>query len=116
MQIEVPALPQEHYEQAANGETSVDVAARTAAARNRMLDRQGKENARLSTQEMDVYCTPDVEGVVLLRRAVSRLGLSARGYHRVLKVARTIADLACANELGAEHIAEAIQYRRVDRV
>ena len=116
LQIEVPALPQEHYEQAANGETSADVSARTAAARNRMLDRQGKENARLSTQEMDAYCTPDVEGVVLLRRAVSRLGLSARGYHRVLKVARTIADLACANELGAEHIAEAIQYRRVDRV
>jgi len=116
LQIEVPALPQEHYEQAANGESSSDVSARTAAARNRMLDRQGKENARLSSQEVDAYCAPDVEGVALLRRAISRLGLSARGYHRVLKVARTIADLECADELGAEHIAEAIQYRRVDRV
>ena len=115
IQIEVPALPPAHYEQVANGETSPKVLARTIAARERMLARQGKENARLLTQEVDIYCMPAADGVVLLRRAVSRLGLSARGYHRVLKVARTIADIAGANAVTAEHIAEAIQYRRIDR-
>ena len=115
IQIEVPALPPEHYELVADGESSAKVLVRTIAARARMLARQGWENARLSTHEVDAYCTPAADGVVLLRRAVSRLGLSARGYHRVLKVARTIADIAGADVVLAEHIAEAIQYRRVDR-
>ena len=115
IQIEVPALPPEHYELVADGESSAKVLVRTIAARARMLARQGWENARLSTHEVDAYCTPAADGVVLLRRAVSRLGLSARGYHRVLKVARTIANIAGADVVLAEHIAEAIQYRRVDR-
>ena len=115
LQIEVPALPPESYEQVADAESSATVLERTRRARERMLERQGRENARLTTRETDDHCTPAADGVVLLRRAVSRLGLSARGYHRVLKVARTIADLAGVERIEAQHIAEAIQYRRVDR-
>ena len=61
---------------------------------------------------LDALCAPDKEGRALLSQAIARLNLSARGYHRVLKVARTIADLAGAERIGAAHVAEAIQYRR----
>ena len=64
---------------------------------------------------MDAHCTPDPAGAALLTQAIRRLGLSARGYHRILKVARTIADLAGADAVSARHVAEAIQYRRIDR-
>jgi magnesium chelatase family protein len=59
-------------------------------------------------------CRPDAQGKALLRQAVERIGLSARGYDRVLKVARTIADLAGAEAVAADHVAEAIQYRLVE--
>jgi magnesium chelatase family protein len=71
-------------------------------------------NALLGTREIDRYCTTDREGDQLLRHALARLLLSARAYHRVLRVARSIADLAQKSAVGAEHIAEAIQYRRLD--
>jgi magnesium chelatase family protein len=61
------------------------------------------------------WCAPPPEAARLLARAVSRLGLSARAYHRVLKVARTIADLAGTDSLTIEHVSEAIQYRSLDR-
>jgi magnesium chelatase family protein len=64
---------------------------------------------------MDRHCAPDARGATVLKQAMSRLGLSARAYHRVLKVARTIADLAGAQRIAGAHIAEAIQYRRFDR-
>jgi magnesium chelatase family protein len=115
IQIEVPALPPEHFEQTAGSESSKTVCERTWAARGHMLERQGKENAQLIAGEVDEYCVPSAEGSLLLRRAVSRLGLSARAYHRILKVARTIADIAGQQGIAAAHIAEAIQYRRVDR-
>ena len=92
------------------------IRARVQKARERMNARQGKENARLTTREIDQYCTPDEKGAMLLKQAISRLGLSARGYHRILKVARTIADLATAQTVDSAHVAEAIQYRRFDRV
>ncbi|HEU0290189.1 MAG TPA: ATP-dependent protease, partial [Burkholderiales bacterium] len=81
----------------------------------RMNARQGKENARLATREIDRHCTPDERGATLLKQAIGRLGFSARGYHRILKVARTIADLKADEKVSSVHVAEAIQYRRFDR-
>jgi magnesium chelatase family protein len=69
----------------------------------------------LTPREVDRWCRPDAAGETLLKQAIARLGLSARAYHRVLKVARTIADLAAAEAIAVAHVAEAIQYRRLDR-
>ncbi len=76
--------------------------------------RQGKPNALLETREIDRLCATDKEGDELLRHALARLLLSARAYHRVLRVARSIADLAGSGRIESAHIAEAIQYRRLD--
>jgi magnesium chelatase family protein len=115
LQIEVPDVPQEELAGGGRGESSDAIRERVAAARGRQLERQGRPNAVLSTGEVERFCAPDAQGAKLLEQAVSRLGFSARAYHRVLKVARTIADLAQARELAAVHVAEAIQYRRFDR-
>lgn len=112
LQIEVPALPAEVLQQAADGESSATVRARVSAARSLQLARQGKPNARLSTKEIDLHCAPETSAAALLKHAVSRLNLSARAYHRVLKVARSIADLAGCDAIQAPHVAEAVQYRR----
>jgi len=116
LQIEVPDVPQADLARGGRGETSDAIRARVGAARGRQLGRQGRPNAVLSTSEVDHYCAPDAQGARMLEQAVSRLGFSARAYHRVLKVARTIADLAGECDLAAAHVAEAIQYRRFDRV
>ncbi|MBI4193721.1 MAG: YifB family Mg chelatase-like AAA ATPase [Betaproteobacteria bacterium] len=115
LQLEVPAVPQEDLTRAANGEPSAAIRTRVSAARERQLARQGKPNARLGAREIDRHCAPDAQGENLLKQAISRLGLSARAYHRVLKVARSIADLAGAERIAAMHVAEAIQYRRFER-
>ena len=112
LQIEVPALPAEALQQAASGETSATVRARVMLARARQMARQDKPNARLSTREIDRHCQPAAAAAELLKTAVTRLNLSARAYHRVLKVARTIADLAGSERIEAPHVAEAVQYRR----
>jgi magnesium chelatase family protein len=88
---------------------------RVEAAHQRQLQRQGKTNARLTVTGIDQYCAPDAQGENLLKQAISRLNFSARAYHRVLKVARTIADLAGSAGVASIHIAEAVQYRRLDR-
>ena len=112
LQIEVPALPAEALQQAADGESSATVRARVAKAHERQLLRQKKPNARLDTAEIDAHCQADTAGAALLKSAVTRLHLSARAYHRILKVARSIADLAGSDAILPPHIAEAIQYRR----
>lgn len=116
IQIEVPAVPPKdltrHHTQ---GEKSSQVRQRTEAARHKQLQRQGNTNSRLTVKEIDQYCQPDIKGENLLRRAIHHLNLSARAYHRVLKVARTIADLSSAHEINHQHIAEAIQYRRLEK-
>jgi len=112
MHVEVPSLPESDLMVAANGESSATVRARVLAARARQIDRQGKTNAALETAEVDSRCAPDAAGAELLRQAISRLNLSARAYHRVLKLARTLADLAGRDTIVAAHIAEAVQYRR----
>lgn len=115
LQIEVPALPESELTAAASGEPSTVVRARVEAARQRQIQRQGKANFLLNTVEIDQLCAPDESGLNLLKQAISRLSLSARAYHRILKVARTIADLAGETTIHTPHIAEAVQYRRFDK-
>jgi magnesium chelatase family protein len=110
--IEVPAVPQEELLAQTPGESSEAVRRRVSAARERQLARQGKPNADLGTKEVERHCHADAPGETLLKQAISRLGLSARAYHRVLKLARTIADLAGADAISATHVAEAIGFRR----
>ncbi|GMR19474.1 MAG: YifB family Mg chelatase-like AAA ATPase [Gammaproteobacteria bacterium] len=97
------------------GESSASVRGRVLAARNIQYQRQQKTNQGLSQKELEEYCALDDESRAILDQAMVRLGLSARAYHRILKVARTIADLAGSSGLSAEHIAEAVQYRTLDR-
>ncbi len=115
LQIQVAALPQEDLMQQTGGETSASIAERAARAFTRQHARQDKGNHALSTTEIDRWCQPDAAAEQLLRTAMTRLNWSARAYHRVLKVARTIADLANADVIGQPHVAEAIQYRRALR-
>ena len=115
LQIEVPAVPQLELVKAAKGEGSEAIRERTERAFQIQLKRQGKPNAKLGPKEIDDVCKPDAAGEELLRNAIQRMGLSARAYHRVLKVARTIADLAGSENIVGTHIAEAIQYRKMDK-
>jgi len=110
--IEVPAVTEAELSTRGEGESSAVVQARVAAARARQIARQGKPNALLTPDEIDTHCLPDCAGAALLKQAMTRLELSARAYHRILKVARTIADLAGADVVRAAQLAEAIQYRR----
>jgi magnesium chelatase family protein len=115
LQIEVPALAQEDLMRSADGEPSAVVRVRVTAARERAMARQQKPNARLGSREIDEHCARDDKGETLLKQAIARLGLSARAYHRILRVARTIADLDAAETVMSGHVAEALQYRRLDR-
>jgi magnesium chelatase family protein len=114
IKLEVPAPREGELVAPVAGESSALIKGRVERARRMQLERQGKPNALLGTREIDRYCGTDREGGELLRHALARLLLSARAYHRVLRVARSIADLTGAATLAAEHVAEAIQYRRLD--
>ena len=118
--VEVPAVNPADLSLPAPGESSADVAGRVAAARARQRARAEKlgpgipiTNARIDGQALERVATPDAAGRQLLSDAVVAFGLSARGYHRVLKVARTIADLGGAESVTRIHIAEALAYRRI---
>ena len=112
MQIDGSAVPPDAMSARADGESSAGIAERVARAHARQLERQGKQNGRLNTHEIERHCALDPLGERTLRSAMSLMNWSARAYHRVLKVARTIADLAGAPAIGGAHMAEAVQYRR----
>lgn len=117
IQIEVPSLSQDELlgQASATGESSDRIRQRVSDARDRALARQGKTNAGLSPSEIERYCAAEKAAEDLLRQAMARLNLSARAYHRILKVARTIADLAHVDTIASAHVAEAVHYRRFDQ-
>ncbi|MCB0785412.1 MAG: magnesium chelatase, partial [Flavobacteriales bacterium] len=101
------------------GERSEEVRERVVAARRlqelRFSDHPIHSNAQMGSRQLRSICRIDAAGKALLGKAMDRLGLSARAYDRILKVARTIADLAGSADIRTEHLAEAIQYRSLDR-
>ena len=118
--IDVPSVPADALAMSSpappNGETSADVRERVVAAQAIQRERQQKPNARLTAAEVVAHCRPDPHAETLLAKAMTRMSLSARAYHRIVKVARTIADLAGSATIAPAHMAEAIQLRRFERV
>lgn len=112
LHVEVPALAPGELLDAPAGEATAPVQARCGAARERALQRQGKANHALQGEEIDAHVRLPAPAAHFLRNAAAKLGWSARSTHRVLKVARTIADLAGAAGVEVVHVAEAVQYRR----
>src|SRR5690606_12366351 len=116
MHVEMPRVPIETLRaEAAEGESSAVVAARVERTRRVQIDRQAVPNARLDNRQVERFCRVARPALALLERAAATLGFSARAYHRVLKVARTIADLAGSEEIETAHVGEAMSLRRVDR-
>ena len=115
LHIEVPRLPHALLRGVTQEETSAAVRERIKAARELQLQRTGKANAALGSREIERYCQLGDADHRLLEHAMERLGLSPRAYHRILKVARTIADLAGSAGIQTMHLSEAISYRALDR-
>lgn len=120
LQVSVPRLSQDELLSAEAAESSAAIRERVLVARERQAHRFREEsgiysNAMMTPRLIRAHCRLDTEGETLLRRAISQLSLSARSYDRILKVSRTIADLAGAEAIRAAHVAEAIQYRMLDR-
>ena len=117
--IDVPPLRHRELSGEPSGEPSAAIRDRVRRARSLQQERFRRSkafcNAHMSTRQIRKYCQVGGEAKNLLDMAMDRLGLSARAYDRILKVARTIADIAEAAEIEPEHIAEAIQYRSLDR-
>jgi magnesium chelatase family protein len=130
--IEVPAVEYKELRGGAAAEGSTEIRERVLAARRRQHDRFAETaertkgsskgaarkvfaNAQMNTQQIRTFCVLESDAERLLERAMQQQGLSARAHDRILKVARTIADLDVAESVGTRHIAEAIQYRTLDR-
>ena len=117
MHLEVPRISHEVLRKGVVGgeETSATIRTRVIAARNIALARSGKANSALTAKEVKLLCILSEQGHLLLERAMDKFGLSHRAYHRILKVALTIADLAGSEHIDIKHLSEAISYRKLDR-
>lgn len=117
--VEVPAVPYKDLMGKADGESSARIRARVVAARSvqegRLRQTRIYCNAQMSNRLIKKYCRIDMASQKTIQSAIHRLGLSARAYNRILKIARTIADLSGALEIHVDHVSEAIQYRNTDR-
>jgi magnesium chelatase family protein len=111
MHIEVPAIPFTELDQNNAVESSETIRERVIKARNRQNGRSGKANALMSSAEVDQFCKLAADCRWLMKQASERMGISARAYHRLLKVALTIADLNDDANIGKDHLMEAISYR-----
>lgn len=116
LHVEVPRLPPSLLRtDAAPGESSTSVRARVMAARTRQQARSAQPNARLDQAQTNAYCRLTASDSTLLERAVDALQLSGRSLHRILRVARTIADLDDSDAIETPHLTEAIGYRKLER-
>ena len=120
LHVEVPAVKYTELASKRSGEPSATIRRRVMIAREVQMRRFGGRqglfsNADMESKEIKEFCEIDGAGANLLKEAMNRLGLSARAYDRILKVARTIADLAQSEGIRPEHLGEAIQYRSLDR-
>ncbi|AKJ43681.1 YifB family Mg chelatase-like AAA ATPase [Pragia fontium] len=117
LSIEVPLLPQGILSQRREeSESSQSVRLRVFNARQEQIKRNGKVNAQLTSKEVEKICKLEINDALFLEQALTKLGLSVRGWHRILKVSRTIADLSGNKNIKREHIAEALSYRSMDRL
>lgn len=115
LQIEVPKVPKEALKSKRDAENSKSVRQRVSTARNRQLARCGMTNAQMNNREVETHCQLDSNSEKLLDTAMTRFNLSARAYHRILKVSRTIADLENEEKIEARHLTESLSYRAMDR-
>jgi magnesium chelatase family protein len=115
MHIEIPDLLKQELHQPASTEPSHIIRLRVIHARDKQLARQGMLNAQLSGKDLQQHCRLGALEQQLLQQALDKLQLSARCYHRILKVARSIADLANNDTIGIQHLTEAISYRKLER-
>jgi magnesium chelatase family protein len=117
--VEVPAVPYKDLVGEPNAESSEVIRARVASARARQFERFKRTkiycNAQMINRHIKKHCRIDEASCDLLESAIDKLGLSARAYNRILKIARTIADLDDASDISVDHVAEAVQYRSLDR-
>ena len=117
--VEVPAVPYKDLMKESYAESSRDIRRRVSGARDLQSKRFARakifSNAKMSSRHIKTHCQIDDASRRLLESAIDKLGLSARAFNRVLKIARTIADLAGNPDLEVDHISEAIQYRNLDR-
>ena len=120
MHVEVTPVAFSELSNAKNGESSEHIRERVIIARDLQTERYKNNegvyaNAQMSSKQLREICMIDKPGEALLKKAMERLNLSARAYDRILKVSRTIADLSSSENIKPEHLAEAIQYRSLDR-
>lgn len=119
LSIDIPALPRgmlAEKDKSNRGDPTTLVRQRVKLAREAMLSRANRINSQLNSREIEKYCVLNHDDAIFLEQAINKLGLSIRAYHRIIKVARTIADLANEPVIKREHIAEALGYRAMDRL